>query len=63
MGTNMALPMWCYYMKKVYADSTLNISQGDFETPSSVIRSPIDCDQYKEFDPKTDEWNEKDQEW
>ena len=24
MGTNMALPMWCYYMKKVYADSTLN---------------------------------------
>ena len=63
MGTNMALPMWCYYMKKIYADSTLNISQGDFEMPSNIIRNPMDCDQYKEFDPKTDEWNEKDQEW
>jgi len=63
MGTNMALPMWCYYMKKVYADSTLNISQGDFEVPSSIIGNPIDCNQYKEFDPGTDVWDEKDQEW
>jgi len=63
MGTNMALPMWCYYMKKVYADSTLNISQGDFEVPSSIIGNPLDCNQYKEFDPGTDVWDEKKQEW
>ena len=63
MGTNMALPMWCYYMKKVYADSTLNISQGDFEMPSSIIGNPIDCNQYKEFDPGPDVWDENNQDW
>ena len=63
MGTNMALPMWCYYMKKVYADSTLNISQGDFEKPLSVMENPIDCSQYKEFDPGIDVWDKKQQEW
>ena len=63
MGTNMALPMWCYYMKKVYADSTLKISQEDFTPPSAVIGDPLDCNQYKEFDPKTDVWDEKNQEW
>lgn len=63
MGTNMALPMWCYYMKKVYADSTLNISQSDFTPPSSIIGNPLDCNQYKEFDPKMDDWDEKSQEW
>jgi penicillin-binding protein 1A len=63
MGTNMALPMWCYYMKKVYADSTLNISQGDFEKPLSVMGNPIDCSQYKEFDPGVDVWDKNQQEW
>ena len=63
MGTNMALPMWCYYMKKVYADSTLKISQGDFEKPPSIIGNPIDCSQYKEFDPGGEVWDEKNPEW
>ncbi len=45
MGTNMALPMWAYYMKKVYADSTLDISQGDFTKPASIIIDPLDCNQ------------------
>ncbi len=44
MGTNMALPIWAYYMHKVYEDSTLNISQGDFPRPASMIKDPIDCD-------------------
>lgn len=43
MGTNMALPIWAYYMHKVYEDSTLNISQGDFPKPASIIKDPIDC--------------------
>ena len=47
MGTNMALPMWAYYMHKVYEDSTLNISQGDFPN-RLVIGDPIDCN--SEFD-------------
>lgn len=33
MGTNTALPIWGYYMKKVYADKSIKISTGDFEKP------------------------------
>lgn len=32
-GSNMALPIWALFMKKVYADSTLGISQEPFERP------------------------------
>ena len=32
-GSNMALPVWALYMKKVYADPTLHVSQGDFTKP------------------------------
>lgn len=60
MGTNMALPMWGYYMKKVYADSTLNISQGDFPRPASIIQSPLDCQQYNFGKIKMDVIDEKD---
>ncbi|MFA8435954.1 MAG: penicillin-binding protein 1A [Marinifilaceae bacterium] len=42
-GANMALPIWALYMKKVYEDSSLNISQGDFERPRGV-RLNLDCD-------------------
>lgn len=45
MGTNMALPIWGYYMKEVYKDKTLNISQGDFEKPEG-ISVELDCDKY-----------------
>ncbi len=43
-GANMALPIWAIYMKKVYADSTLNISKGDFERPASLDMLELDCD-------------------
>lgn len=36
-GANMALPIWGYYMNKVYADTTLNISKGDFDRPDNYI--------------------------
>ena len=62
-GANTALPMWCYFMKKAYADSTLNISQEDFKAPSRVLSNPIDCNKFKELDPGTDLWDEKAQEW
>ncbi len=57
MGTNMALPIWGYYMNKVYADSTLNISQGDFPKPPSVINDPLDCTQFKMNQPSIDDYN------
>lgn len=43
-GTNMALPIWGYYMNKVYADSSLEISKGDFEKPEEKIEFNLDCD-------------------
>lgn len=35
-GASMSLPTWGLYMKKLYADPTLNISQEDFEKPEYV---------------------------
>jgi penicillin-binding protein 1A len=32
----MSLPTWALYMKKVYADSTLNVSREDFIRPENV---------------------------
>jgi penicillin-binding protein 1A len=32
-GSHTALPIWAIYMKKVYADPTLNVSKGDFPKP------------------------------
>ncbi len=57
MGTNMALPIWGYYMNKVYEDSTLNISQEDFTKPPSVTQDPLDCFQYEMGQPSIDDYN------
>jgi penicillin-binding protein 1A len=46
MGTNMALPIWGYYMQKVYADTTIHVSQGDFEKPEKKISIELDCSKY-----------------
>ena len=43
-GANMALPIWALYMKRVYADSTLNITMEDFEPPLDPVTVEIDCD-------------------
>ena len=45
-GANMALPIWALYMKKVYADTSLHISQGDFEKPLKDISDEFDCEKY-----------------
>lgn len=47
-GSNMALPIWALYMKKIYADSTLNISRGDFEKPLSDVLMEFDCELYEQ---------------
>ncbi len=44
-GANMALPIYGYYMNKVYADSTITISTGDFEKPLGFDAAAIDCRQ------------------
>jgi len=35
-GSKMALPIWSYYMDKVYADPVLGITKGTFKRPSNL---------------------------
>lgn len=35
-GASMALPIWALYYQKLYADSTLNVSQEEFEKPENL---------------------------
>lgn len=44
-GANMALPIYGYYMNKVYADPSIEISTGDFEPPPGFDPASIDCRQ------------------
>jgi len=42
-GANMALPIWALYMKRIYADNTLQVSLGDFERPEGLKEDYFDC--------------------
>ncbi|MCC6840176.1 MAG: transglycosylase domain-containing protein [Flavobacteriales bacterium] len=42
-GANMALPIYGYYMNKVYADSTIAISTGDFAKPEGMGEVDLNC--------------------
>lgn len=54
-GSNMALPIWAEFMTRVYADSTLNITQEDkFEKPMNFELN-LDCDSENN---DSDEFNE-----
>jgi penicillin-binding protein 1A len=46
-GANTALPIWAYYMKKVYADKLLRITKRDFDPPSKGLKVEFDCDKYQ----------------
>jgi penicillin-binding protein 1A len=43
-GANMALPIWALYMRKVYNDPSLKISQGDFQKPLKNLSFEFDCE-------------------
>lgn len=48
-GANMSLPIWALYMKKVYADKSLNIRPSDnFAHPSKKLSVEIDCGKYNQ---------------
>ena len=46
----MALPIWALYMKDVYNDKQLHISQRNFDKPKS-FSIELDC---REYEKKTD---------
>jgi penicillin-binding protein 1A len=45
-GATMALPIWGSYMKRVYADETLEVSKEPFEKPENLTIE-TDCEEYK----------------
>jgi penicillin-binding protein 1A len=50
-GANTALPIWALYMKKVYADNTINLSTADFERPEGKLSIELDCSRYNKNNP------------
>ncbi|MGB2129186.1 MAG: transglycosylase domain-containing protein [Flavicella sp.] len=53
-GATMSLPTWALFMRKCYADPTLEISQEDFERPSEVS-IPLDCTSEKSMNSSSDD--------
>ncbi|WP_242529705.1 penicillin-binding protein 1A [Psychroflexus sp. ALD_RP9] len=55
-GATMALPIWGMYMKDIYADENLNISQEEFEKPEQ-LSIQIDCGTDNEDETEEDSRN------
>ncbi|OAB80181.1 penicillin-binding protein 1A [Cochleicola gelatinilyticus] len=53
-GATMALPIWGIYMKKCYADESLEISTGNFKKPANVSII-TDCAEYKQENSDVEE--------
>jgi len=47
-GANMALPIWALYMKKIYNDSQLQLTKGDFERPEGLKEDYFNCTTFDE---------------
>ncbi|MEO5787813.1 transglycosylase domain-containing protein [Gelidibacter sp.] len=48
-GATMALPIWGLYMKKCYADKSLDVSTAEFERPANLTIN-VDCNRRNDFD-------------
>lgn len=56
-GGHMAMPIFAYFMKEVYADRSLVISQGEFKRPDIEFTIEMDCSNYEGYgyDDKPDD--------
>ena len=52
-GANTALPIYGYYMKDVYANSRIGLSQSDFEKPESLGLDSLDCQDWLQMQQST----------
>ena len=43
-GANTALPIWGYFMKKIYQDNKIKINKGDFVPPNEDMPTKIECE-------------------
>ena len=50
-GARMALPIYGYYMQKVYADRRINISNKDFAVPDNYNPEEFKCEENTTVDP------------
>lgn len=53
-GASTALPIWGLYMKKLYADDSLSISQEEFEKPED-LNINVECDDESDSNPNSDD--------
>ena len=53
-GASMALPIWALYMKKCYADKSLEISDKEFDKPSNLTIE-LDCEKFKKGEDENGE--------
>ncbi|MGB0932882.1 MAG: transglycosylase domain-containing protein [Lishizhenia sp.] len=54
-GARMALPIYGYYMQKVYKDPKLKIATGDFEVPVNYQNSMYNCNNQTQENTPTNE--------
>ena len=50
-GARMALPIYGYYMQKVYADRSINLSTEDFAVPDTYNPEEFKCEENTTLDP------------
>ncbi len=54
-GARTARPIWSEFMTKVYQDSTLGVTKGEFKKPARPLSVTLNCD---EVTKTVDEFNE-----
>ncbi|MDY5969940.1 MAG: transglycosylase domain-containing protein [Bacteroidales bacterium] len=47
-GASMALPIFGYFMQKVFEDKSLNFYRGGFEPPSEPLDTELDCAKFQQ---------------
>ncbi|MFT3884519.1 MAG: transglycosylase domain-containing protein [Flavobacteriales bacterium] len=62
-GANMALPIYGYYMNKVYADPSISISTGDFTKPEGDLGVELDCHHNKGARPAIFQESDEEPTW
>lgn len=56
-GARMAMPIWALFMQKIYADSSLNISEdAKFEAPAIPLTIEMDCSKYEKGNKKENKY-------
>ena len=50
-GANTGLPVWGYYMNKIYKDTTIDISKGAFEVPDNYVDDYTKCSDQESTEP------------